>query len=384
MRPYEITADDDGVTAEQVAQVQKILEGDHLLQTVSNEFGFPYRDTVHVLLASGDEGYRKLLARDGKSQDTLDREVKYTDATVYRNNISINLAKRKTEREVQSTLAHELTHILFNQNNLRVPSWVNEGLAVRMGIEEEGRGLPPLVQAGEQQRITSHVLKNKDEQKWLELIINNLDTIHTMSTTYNVEWLDYLAMQDLVEQQGEEKVREYLQKCARAEGKGKVDPFAAVFGLNQDQYEMQVNAKLAEELEQPDKGVTISFHVTETNPGKLLVRQAGASEYNVMPLTPGDHRVTVRPDNSVEGLPVIRTYKGKAESKPNVLFFMVLLEKPMEIDGKKVKTYGYAIARNYGRYYYMNSFLNEEGGASNTHHDLQLPGIFVTDVERAQ
>ncbi|KEO81896.1 hypothetical protein [Tumebacillus flagellatus] len=381
--PYEITKADDGVTDAQTALVEKVLDQDHLMQTVGEEYGFAYRDTVSIQLASGDDGYRKLLSRDGKSKETLDREVKYTDASVYRNNISINLAKRKSETDVRSTLAHELTHILFNQNSVKIPSWVNEGLAQRMGMREEVRGQPPVVQEGQQLKVLTHVLQNKQEQGELKLLVDNLDTIHTMSSTYNVEWLDYLAVNNLWEEQGAEKFREYLAKTEPTLKLKPADTFASVFGLKQDRYESEYNETLADALKQPDRGVKLSFNVTEKSPGKLLIRQAGAQDYNVFNLVQGENHVTVKPDNTVDGLKLLNTYKGKAEAKPNVLFLMVYLDKPKDLEGKLVKSYGVAVSRTFGRYYYLNSFLNVEGEASNTSHNVKLPGLELTGVETA-
>ncbi|MBL0385702.1 hypothetical protein JJB07_03475 [Tumebacillus sp. ITR2] len=379
-QPYVVTKGDDGVTDLQTSRVQKILDEDHLLQTVGNEYGFPYQDTVHVQLASGDEGYRKLLTRVGKSQDTLDREVKFTDASVYGNNISINLDKRKSDTDVRSTLAHELTHILFNQNNVKIPSWVNEGLAQRLGMAEEVRDQPQVVREGQPLKVLSHVLQNKQEQGNLQLLVDNLETIHTMSSTFNVEWLDYLAVRNLWEQQGAEKFRDYLQKCVPSL-KLQSDPFKSVFGMEQDQFESAFNAQLDEELKLPDHGVDLAFNVTEKNAGKLLIREAGAQDYNVFDLVQGANQVRVLPDNTVEGLKLLRTYTGKAEPKPNVLFLMVYLDKPMEVDGKLVKTYGFAIARYFGRYYFLNSFLNVEGESSKTGRDLKLSGLELTSVQ---
>jgi hypothetical protein len=378
--PFEITKGDAGVTDDQVAQVQKIVEDGRLLQHVSSEYGFSYQDTIRVQLASGDDGYRHLLTREGKSQTTLDNEVKYTDASVYRNNISINLAKRKTEVDLSSTIAHEMTHILFNQNDVRIPSWINEGLSQRMGFAEVMRGQNQLEQKSEQLKVLSHVLKNKQDQGHLDLLADNLDTIHTMTTTYNVEWFDYLAVQNLWNQQGAEKIRAYLLKC-QGSAQAKKDPFDESFGVKQADYETDYNQTLAGELTHPDLGVTVSFTLSESSPGKLLIRQGGAEDYNVLALEPGSHTVTVTPDNQVSGMPVARTMKGKTEVRPNVLFFLVSLDTPKEIEGQMIKTYGFAIARYFGRYYYMNSFLNTEGGTPTTHHDVKLPGLELTGVE---
>lgn len=151
--------------------------------------------------------------------------------------------------------------------------------------------------------------------------------------------------------------------------------------MKQTDYETAYNQKLAGELAHPDKGVTLSFTLNEKSSGKLLIRQAGAEDYNVMALETGAHTVTVMPDNTVTGLPVARTVKGKSEVRPNVLFLIVSLDKPVEVEGQMVKTYGFAIARYYGRYYYMNSFLNTDGGSPNTHHDLKLPSMELTGIE---
>ncbi|PWK14925.1 hypothetical protein [Tumebacillus permanentifrigoris] len=377
---YELVKGDDAVTDDQQAQVQRLLEDGNLLQKVGSEYGFTYQETIRVQLASGDDGYRSLLTREGKSSETLDNEVKYTDASVYRSNITINLAKRKTDGELSSTLAHELTHILFNQNALRVPSWINEGLAQRMGFAEDARDQSPLMKKSERLKVYSHVLKNKQEQGHLELLVDNLETIHTMTSTYNVEWLDYLAVQCLWDQQGAEKFRQYLQKI-KDNPLNKIDPFEESFGVKQTDYESTFNQRLAGDLAHPDKGVTISYTLHEDSPGKLLIRQAGAEEYNILALEQGSHQLTVLPDNTVTGLPVARMVKGKSEVRPNVLFFIVSLDKPEEIEGQMVKTYGFAIARYFGRYYYMNSFLNTEDGASSTHHDLKLPSLELTGLE---
>lgn len=148
-------------------------------------------NNVQIILVSKDETYRSALINIGAPLEDIEIAATQASAMTVNSNIVIALYKIEDYTELAETITHEMTHVVLIQNgiNVKMPIWVNEGLAWYNGMLVMTN--LDLKKAKEVTGSLNYDLNQviKDGQL---IPLHKLD-IEYYSAPYNVEWESYLA-----------------------------------------------------------------------------------------------------------------------------------------------------------------------------------------------
>lgn len=133
-----------------------------------------------------------------------------------------------------NTLTHEMTHVTLNQDALgnQLPTWLNEGFAWYNGMQAEAQ-----ISIAQETSLFTILLKGVDVARGngqlLPLTATEQDVLHH-NAQYNLEFFDYLAVNNLISKYGLQKFRQFL---ANVHGEGVEGSFLKTFAISLGQYE---------------------------------------------------------------------------------------------------------------------------------------------------
>lgn len=194
---------------------------------------------AQVVLFSTRAAYGKALLQAGLSSDEAAAVVQQTGGITIGTSVWIPLYNLQDSAELTNVLTHELTHVVYNELGIgdRLPTWLDEGAAWREGLAAEAAVNPREAQALAQ-AYNAQLQDAAAQQMLLPLSANEQDIL---GADYNVEWQDYLAVQQLVDQYGESKFRAFLDGVP---SQGADASFQAAYGISLSDYEKAFEERL--------------------------------------------------------------------------------------------------------------------------------------------
>ncbi|MBL0386363.1 hypothetical protein JJB07_06855 [Tumebacillus sp. ITR2] len=227
----KLAAGDNGVSQNTLQTAAQIIEK-VALPTLQTEVGTKPSTDTEVALFSSQRSYGQALLQAGVPRDQIAAIVANTGGITIGNTVWIPLYNLKSESDLTNVLTHELTHIVFNQQGFgnSIPTWINEGTAWNIGLTGEQQVSPSAVQQ-EVNRENQAVAKVAQAGRLLPLEASEDDIL---TAGYNVEWVDYLAVKQLIETYGEDEYKAFLADIAKV---GVEDAFQNHFGQSLDEFE---------------------------------------------------------------------------------------------------------------------------------------------------
>lgn len=207
----QITAGDRKVTQTTLKAASKIVQQISLPILKSN-VGLPTGSTKLVLFSS-KQSYANALAQAGVPHSQLNAIVSNTGGLTIGSDIWIPLYNLEDQSDLANVLTHELTHVVLNQKGIgdTIPTWVNEGMAWHDGMQALDQ-VDSNKAKQESAALTQQVQEAKQNGHLLPLTASEDDILNA---DYNVEWTDYLAIQNLISQQGPQKMDAFLNSIAK-------------------------------------------------------------------------------------------------------------------------------------------------------------------------
>lgn len=129
--------------------------------------------------------------------------------------IDIPLYKYASTPVLANTTTHELTHVMLNQSGLGqvLPTWINEGFAWYNGMQAQ-RELSPSTEQTLAKQLSSQ-LGTAQQHGELSPLDSPVAQILRMNHIYNVEFVDYLAVRQLIKVHGLSAFHAFLHDIPR-------------------------------------------------------------------------------------------------------------------------------------------------------------------------
>jgi hypothetical protein len=204
---------DKNVTQRTVDRVASALTDVSLPLLKTGIGGKPQKD-VSITLFSSMQSYGDALIKAGIPAESIQNYIEHTGGMAAGNQIWIPLYASHTRENLINTLTHELSHTALNEKNIayKLPTWLNEGIAMHNGMLAMKK-LDP--------QTTDDVIKSMNKQ--IEEIAHSnallplsADENDIVTASYNVEWVDYMAVENLIKKEGEKKFANFLDDVSRS------------------------------------------------------------------------------------------------------------------------------------------------------------------------
>ncbi|PWK03344.1 hypothetical protein [Tumebacillus permanentifrigoris] len=208
----KLTAGDNTVSQNTLQTAAQIIQ-DISLPTLQQQLNQKPSAGTEIALFSSQRSYGQALLQAGVPRDQINAIVTNTGGITIGNAIWIPLYNLKDQTDLANVLTHELTHVIFNQQGIgeSLPTWINEGMAWHVGLLGQQQLDPTSVQnqINHQNQSIAQVARSG------QLLPLEASEDNILTAGYNVEWVDYLAVNQLLQTYGEDQFRAFLVDIPR-------------------------------------------------------------------------------------------------------------------------------------------------------------------------
>lgn len=364
----------------QTQNLQARLLAQQVTAQVEQAAGFTFTNPVWVYLSNSDQGYEQAIRTYGQDDNQTELVADTSSGVTYDYRVMIPLHRQANMEDTVSTVAHELVHVLLNQNKgSNLPSWVHEGFAWQVGLDIGYRHQPLIKRQQIEGLVREEILGALDAGEYRPLINSAFTKIIALSkASYNLELQDYLAYQYLTERFGQDAFRQYL----KAHANGSKTPFETTFGLTPQAFEEAFNARLQQELQKTSQGVEVTLQVSDAfTGGQLRILPEGQTGWKSLRLQPGQHTFRIYKNGRVEGLPTYDGYQ-ETEADPTTVYLYLEPSAPQQEQGILADGGGLAIASTYGEYWLTNAWLYEVNSEDALYPDVhEIFGVEIVSIQ---
>lgn len=369
---------DGQVSAQRLDQVKGKLP--EISRNVSAEYGYSYNGPVNMYLVTEKTTYQQLLVSHGYTSTRASTLSEVSAGLARGNDVYIPLYASSSDNDMYGTIAHEMVHVLFNQNGLggSLPSWINEGLANRTGFEVEYTGRPGIMLQSHKQWLSNYILDIKHDGRLLGLLSSGDDTINSL-TNYDVEIQDWLAVDRIINQYGFDKMKNYLNLLKQQQTHNSA--FTAAFGVSPQTFEAGFNAYLDQQMNRTDRGMRMSFRVTDAFHGSFMILPKGQTNWRSYTLNPGTYTVTVLPDGTIQGLNATRLEQAAGGPETDAVYLGIAPDSNVSEGGKLVDFAGFALKYGFGEYFLLNSWRSNTDGTTSYPDTNSVLGVEIISIQ---
>lgn len=372
-----IVGADTSVTDAQLLETKQLMAGG-LLQRVEQEAGLKFKQPVWIFVTNSDKGYEQAIrwyGEDAQAKMVADESMGVT----YGSKVVMPKQRNPLAVEYKSTIAHELIHVLLNQNGgEELPSWVHEGMAWETGINLGYQNEPIVMKKQMLGLNRSEVLYAVEMGHYVPLI-NGIDEQwdEQNAATYNIQAQDHMAYRYIIDKYGREAFMSYLTTYM----KGDHAAFSKVLGLTPQQFEQQFYQYLQSELQKTSQGVELRLQITDTNSSDLGVLPQAQSIWQLFQLEPGTHTIRIYNNGRVEGITVDETWDDEEEPVAGWIYLALDAEQPQKQHGITAIRGGLVLQDVYGDYILNNIWLTPATGEDIYPPTNKFFGLEVVDVK---
>ncbi|MCL6517591.1 hypothetical protein [Alicyclobacillus sp.] len=232
-----VSSGDRGVSAGAVRDAANIIDRVSA-PLLKRDAGQAPKD-ADVVLFSTRATYQKALLKAGLTADEAADVADETGGITIGTAVWIPLYNLQDAADLTNVLTHELTHVVYVERGIgdRLPTWLDEGAAWREGLAAEASVQPEAVR-----RKAAAYNEELDAAAANGAVLPlTADERDILGAGYNVEWQDYLAVQQLLDRFGEDRFRAFLDGVAKYGAEGS---FEAVYGMSMPAYEEEFQSHL--------------------------------------------------------------------------------------------------------------------------------------------
>jgi hypothetical protein len=355
-----------------LTSVEDLLSKYNVASTVTNSLQLQFKRPVHIYLAQNSQDYKEALASLGVSAADARRFTLDTGGFTQGNAIVIPLYQNKTQADLANTLAHELTHALFNVNiHATIPSWINEGLAVYNGMAVQSKVEDTVAYNGYAKQMAESIIKTAAAGKLIPLT-NNESKVLSGTESYDLELQDWLAVSFLIHEHGYASFVDYLRRINS--GVDVPSAFEDVFHMTPVSFNSLFTKNLQKSADVKDSGVVIMLSVPATYHGNVRILQHGTVVWSGFKAEPGQVTLSVTPEGKLSGPhALVAPIHDSNPGDPNTVYIDLQPTGSLTYKGHAVANCGFAIDYHYGMYGYVNSWITYKNGQSIY---LQAPSLF--------
>jgi hypothetical protein len=208
------------------------------LPILKTNLGETPRNTTIVLFSS-QRSYARALRQGGVDAQEIPSIVSGTGGITVGSQVWIPLYALQDDSDLANVLTHELTHAVFNQEGIgdNLPTWVNEGTAWMDGMTAM-RQVDPNTADMMTSAYNQDLQQAAQNGQLLPLTASEQDILNA---SYNVEWEDYLAVQNLIDTYGKTKYQEFLANAHTSVAQS----FTNAFGITMSSFEKKLDDEIS-------------------------------------------------------------------------------------------------------------------------------------------
>lgn len=368
----------DDVSDADVTRVRQLVVNHRMTDTISNALQIRLRRPIHLYLAQSAADYKEALKTLGVSPDQAQRFSRDTGGFTQGENVVIPLYQNKSDADLANTLAHELTHVYLNAGvGPELPSWVNEGLAVTLGMHFQQAVASGIAYDGYAKQMAESVLDAVKKGQLLPLTDDETKVL-AGDAAYDLELQDWLAVSWLVQQYGWKAWADYLNRINSGMTDG--DAFARTFGVSESVFNDRFTRLLQSAADQADAGVQVTLEVSSQFHGYARILQHGTQTWTGFELAGGVNRFVVAPSGQLQGPKT--TEPATDPNPPDKVTLYIDLDPTTDLtyNGQPVENSGFAIDYHYGMYAFVNAWVTYQNGKSVYLQDPALFGVRLTGL----
>ncbi|EPZ43382.1 hypothetical protein [Alicyclobacillus acidoterrestris] len=376
LNDIHIEAVGKGATAEDVANAKRILEQVGAPLLIEKTTGMPLRQPVTIEMIGNTSAYDGALTSLGVNASEASSLSKDTGGFTQNSTILIPLGQNKDNADLANTLTHELTHAIFNQNISSLPSWMNEGIAVYMGMTGQKSVENAMVYAGYERQLAESIV-DVAKQNQLQPLEADESVILSGQTDYDYELQDWLAVSDLISTDGLPALQHYLSLLQNH--MDEATAFRTAFGQTESAFDASLTKLLRTSAAAADDGVTLGFNITSQFTGKIDFLQHGKTEWQGVTAKPGHYQITVGRDGRLEGsLPAVSPTPDIDPADTNTIYISLMPSGPLTWQGEKVTDCGFAFNVRDGLYSFEDTWVSLASGQTLYESTPTLFGVTIT------
>lgn len=229
----QVSSGDRGVKEAFIHTADRIIHNISI-PILQNNLGKTPSKNVQIVLFSSKESYAAELSRSGVTRNLIPNIVTHSAGITVGQDIWIPLYTVQDNSDLANVLTHELTHAVLNEQGIgnQLSTWINEGIAWHNGM----LGMSQVSQAEAKQKsmvLNQQITQAARNGQLLPLSAGEADILRTH---YNVEWEDYLAVENLIQKNGEQNFKAFLNNIPQI---GLKKSFLKQFNEPINQYESE-------------------------------------------------------------------------------------------------------------------------------------------------
>lgn len=376
LKRIEVVADGSHVTAANVNRVKSMLGRVDSPALIEQSLGLKMKKPAVIEVVSGANDYKNALLKLGVSPHDAGALSTSSGGFTQNSTIVLPIDENADDTDLANTLTHELTHVYINQNVGPLPSWLNEGIAVFMGMRGQKRIESAVTFAGDERQFAENIL-DVSESHQLQPLSGNEEAILSGKTSYDYELQDWLAVSDLIDHHGIRSVRRYLNLVSRHLQSSQA--FIDAFGERQDIFNKDFNGMMQIAAGTKDAGAKFTFSVSTAYHGNIGLLQHSESAWQVVRATAGEHVMAVGSNGSLSSdLSQVKSLVGNSPSDNHTLYISLLPSSPLYYHGHRVTDSGFAFDVHNGLYAFQNSWITLDTGDTTY---LSVPRLFGVSIQ---
>lgn len=379
-RPHvKIVTYGTGVTSADINLVKTLLTKANSVQRISKFLGMKMNQSAKIILVQNAAGYSQALKSIGVPSSEASSLSEDSNGFTLDSTVIVPLFQNTSDTDLANTLTHELTHVNINQHISNIPSWMNEGMAVYMGMNGQESIENPLDFQSDELEYAEEILSVVQSKQLVPLtgyeaaILNGQDT-------YDYELQDWLAVCDLISKYGKSSIStlaHYLEN--ESPDQAFLDTFGESVSTFNDQFTKQLDISAAVH----NTGATLQMNFLPDYEGLVLFQGPNQAKNSAFVATPGEHTVVVHANGTVStNLSAVGMKTSENLSDPGSMYVSLVPFKVMKIDNSKLKSGDFQINLSNGLYSYNDSWEElENNPVFNQSNAPSILGVSITSIK---
>lgn len=373
----KVEASGTGVSTADVTRVQNMLTKVNSVQRISQFLGTTMNRSATVILVNNPASYSQALKKLGVSSGDASNLSEDSNGFTLGSTVIIPLFQNTTDAELANTLTHELTHVNINQHIQSIPSWMNEGMAVFMGMNGQESVQTPIDFDDSELSYAEDILSVTQSGQLVPLT-GDESAILSGSESYDYELQDWLAMCDLISKYGFSSIQTLV---SHLEHENADQAFQDTFGESVQAFNSQFTQVLKESVNQPNDGASLNLTISPDFAGDIQFQAPNTSKEQGIVAKPGHYQVVVHSNGTISStLPSAAQMKSQNPASPSTMYLSLIPSKVEKVQKSKVSNAGLSFDLNDGLYSFDSAWINLANGSVLDQSEPSLLGVTVNTI----
>lgn len=376
--PVQIVTFGSGIPSSEVTHIQNLLNRVNSIQRIRDFLGVRMNHTATIVLVKNAADYQAELRQLGVKPSDASSLSEDSNGFTLGSTVVIPLFQNPTDVDLANVLTHELTHVDINQHISNIPSWMNEGMAVYMGMNGQKAIENPVDFASDEKQDAEDILQVVQSNQLVPLTASEA-AILSGQETYDYELQDWLAVCYLIAHHGKSSIQTLVRHL---ESEDPNQAFYDTYGETVSAFNAQFTKALKQSASVANAGASFDISISPTYHGEIFVQPANQPVGHEFKAIPGKHHVTVTASGQVQAdLPSIGTKKSKIPPTPGTMYVSLIPQRFGNVDGQKLLDAEMEIQIQNGLYTFENAW--EELESNPMYDPSYLPevlGVSITAI----